>query len=313
MPCDLVKPESAAPQADLKTLKLDVDTFGTKFDVVRALLSAHLQLAQAEMWKFAQYVAQLLYDLGKQIIGIPCVPKPVMSRLHRICSNCTTLDPHEPRAAIAGTLLEPSSPPVRLQVLIDPPWEEYARRAPGAPGLDDVWAWQDIQALDIAAIADTPSFVFLWCARRPRCHLLVCLIWPGRWQETQGQHGPELSDSAGPARTYPSLDHGPVLPLILARNVDAFQTVCSAQGRRYVGATQITTAPLRVAPTVRSCAVLSHAAIETQTACMRLRTSHGTAAHRGCPRHEHRACLLTVSLVRVTNSDCPQVRQCGGA
>jgi len=51
-----------------------------------------------------------------------------------------------------------------LQVLIDPPWEEYARRAPGAPGLDDAWLWQDIQALDIAAVADTPSFVFLWCA-----------------------------------------------------------------------------------------------------------------------------------------------------
>ena len=50
-----------------------------------------------------------------------------------------------------------------LQVLIDPPWEEYARRAPGAPGLDDAWPWQDIQALDIAAVADTPSFVFLWC------------------------------------------------------------------------------------------------------------------------------------------------------
>ena len=53
-----------------------------------------------------------------------------------------------------------------LQVLIDPPWEEYARRAPGAPGLDDAWPWQDIQALDIAAVADTPSFVFLWCERR---------------------------------------------------------------------------------------------------------------------------------------------------
>lgn len=45
-------------------------------------------------------------------------------------------------------------------VLVDPPWEEYARRAPGI----DVssWAWQDIMKLEIEAIADVPSFVFLW-------------------------------------------------------------------------------------------------------------------------------------------------------
>ncbi|KAK9918982.1 hypothetical protein WJX75_008465 [Coccomyxa subellipsoidea] len=46
-------------------------------------------------------------------------------------------------------------------VLVDPPWEEYARRAPGI----DVpsWAWQDIMKLEIEAIVDVPSFVFLWC------------------------------------------------------------------------------------------------------------------------------------------------------
>jgi hypothetical protein len=43
---------------------------------------------------------------------------------------------------------------------VDPPWEEYARRAPGI----DVpsWAWQDIMKLEIEAIVDVPSFVFLW-------------------------------------------------------------------------------------------------------------------------------------------------------
>lgn len=45
-------------------------------------------------------------------------------------------------------------------VLVDPPWEEYARRA---PGIDiPTWPWQDIVKLEIEAIVDTPSFVFLW-------------------------------------------------------------------------------------------------------------------------------------------------------
>ena len=48
------------------------------------------------------------------------------------------------------------------QVLIDPPWEEYVRRAPGAAGVSEPWGWKEIQALDIGAIADAPAFVFLW-------------------------------------------------------------------------------------------------------------------------------------------------------
>lgn len=47
-------------------------------------------------------------------------------------------------------------------VLIDPPWEEYVRRAPGADAIADSWPWQDIQALDVGNIADSPAFVFLW-------------------------------------------------------------------------------------------------------------------------------------------------------
>lgn len=48
-------------------------------------------------------------------------------------------------------------------VLIDPPWEEYVRRAPGFIKEQDreVWGWQQIRDLDIGAIADDPSFVFL--------------------------------------------------------------------------------------------------------------------------------------------------------
>eukprot|EP00959_Pyramimonas_sp_CCMP1952_P307952 6445336-Pyramimonas_sp.AAC.1 len=45
-------------------------------------------------------------------------------------------------------------------ILIDPPWEEYERRAPGVP--TESWPWQDIMNLKIEDIADTPSFVFLW-------------------------------------------------------------------------------------------------------------------------------------------------------
>jgi mRNA (2'-O-methyladenosine-N6-)-methyltransferase len=46
-------------------------------------------------------------------------------------------------------------------ILIDPPWEEYVRRAPGFVTDTDFWSWQEIQNLDIGAIAEVPSFVFL--------------------------------------------------------------------------------------------------------------------------------------------------------
>ncbi len=51
-------------------------------------------------------------------------------------------------------------------ILIDPPWDEYARRAAalgGAGGDAEPWSWEEIRALRIEDIADTPSFVFLWC------------------------------------------------------------------------------------------------------------------------------------------------------
>ena len=46
-------------------------------------------------------------------------------------------------------------------VLIDPPWEEYTRRAP-LVGQGESWSWQKIKNLNIENIMDTPSFVFLW-------------------------------------------------------------------------------------------------------------------------------------------------------
>ncbi|KAK9828073.1 hypothetical protein WJX81_008698 [Elliptochloris bilobata] len=46
--------------------------------------------------------------------------------------------------------------------LVDPPWEEYARRAPGLAQMD-TWGWAEIQALELENVMDTPSFIFLWC------------------------------------------------------------------------------------------------------------------------------------------------------
>jgi mRNA (2'-O-methyladenosine-N6-)-methyltransferase len=47
-------------------------------------------------------------------------------------------------------------------ILVDPPWEEYVRRAPGLLKDPEYWAWKEIMALEIENIADTPSFIFLW-------------------------------------------------------------------------------------------------------------------------------------------------------
>ncbi|KAL6645507.1 hypothetical protein ACP70R_017115 [Stipagrostis hirtigluma subsp. patula] len=47
-------------------------------------------------------------------------------------------------------------------ILIDPPWEEYTHRAPGITDHIEYWSAEEIMDLKIEAIADTPSFVFLW-------------------------------------------------------------------------------------------------------------------------------------------------------
>lgn len=49
-------------------------------------------------------------------------------------------------------------------ILVDPPWDEYARRATAFGGqVPESWTWEEIQSLKLEDIADTPSFVFLWC------------------------------------------------------------------------------------------------------------------------------------------------------
>uniref|UniRef100_A0A0D6R172 Methyltransferase-like protein 1 n=1 Tax=Araucaria cunninghamii TaxID=56994 RepID=A0A0D6R172_ARACU len=47
-------------------------------------------------------------------------------------------------------------------ILVDPPWEEYVHRAPGVGDHMEYWTFEEIQNLKIEAIADTPSFIFLW-------------------------------------------------------------------------------------------------------------------------------------------------------
>ncbi|KAK9292672.1 hypothetical protein L1049_020650 [Liquidambar formosana] len=47
-------------------------------------------------------------------------------------------------------------------ILVDPPWEEYAHRAPGVADHMEYWTFEEILNLKIEAVADTPSFIFLW-------------------------------------------------------------------------------------------------------------------------------------------------------
>ncbi|KAJ8427946.1 hypothetical protein Cgig2_023241 [Carnegiea gigantea] len=47
-------------------------------------------------------------------------------------------------------------------ILVDPPWEEYVHRAPGVTDHMEYWTFEEIINLKIEAIADTPSFIFLW-------------------------------------------------------------------------------------------------------------------------------------------------------
>lgn len=47
-------------------------------------------------------------------------------------------------------------------ILVDPPWEEYVHRAPGITDHIEYWNADEIMNLKIEAIADTPSFLFLW-------------------------------------------------------------------------------------------------------------------------------------------------------
>jgi len=46
-------------------------------------------------------------------------------------------------------------------IYVDPPWEEYARRS-GSKAPRTFMTFDEIAALDVDAVADTPSFLFIW-------------------------------------------------------------------------------------------------------------------------------------------------------
>jgi hypothetical protein len=77
-----------------------------------------------------------------------------VAALHTATSGAASHRCHRPPAA---------APAARFDViLVDAPWEECVRRAPGfVPQGTEAWTWREIQALAVDAIADTPSFVFL--------------------------------------------------------------------------------------------------------------------------------------------------------
>ena len=75
-----------------------------------------------------------------------------------------------PPAAIKADLktFDLTTLPTKFDViLIDPPWEEYQQRMEAAANdkahIEEVWSPQDIAKLQIDAISESPSFVFLWC------------------------------------------------------------------------------------------------------------------------------------------------------
>ena len=48
-------------------------------------------------------------------------------------------------------------------VLLQPPLEEYQRRASGVAFSWTPWEWEEIMALKVEEVAAQRSFVFLWC------------------------------------------------------------------------------------------------------------------------------------------------------
>jgi len=51
-------------------------------------------------------------------------------------------------------------------IVIDPPWEEYAKRVKhltGSINKHPPWSLYDISKLDIQSLCSQPTFMFLWC------------------------------------------------------------------------------------------------------------------------------------------------------
>ncbi len=78
-------------------------------------------------------------------------------------STITLTLPRRARRAAQADLKQLRLGAEALGTRFDPPWEEYARRAPGL-AQPDAWTWAEIQGLELEAVMDTPSFIFLWRA-----------------------------------------------------------------------------------------------------------------------------------------------------
>lgn len=150
-------------KADLKRLLLSPETFGTKWagslvSQPRRALAAAVHKAECSVPRFHGICFRRLCMGSRRCCwAAACrvarstarAPRPLWLRLwflHFPHYRCHV--PHPCRFDV---------------VLIDPPWEEYVRRAPGFVKEQEreAWKWQEIMELDIKSIADNPSFVFL--------------------------------------------------------------------------------------------------------------------------------------------------------
>ncbi|KAL3700933.1 hypothetical protein R1sor_018955 [Riccia sorocarpa] len=88
--------------------------------------------------------------------------KELISRKDKLISDRAT-PPMYMQCDLRTTELRPELFGTKFDViLVDPPWEEYVRRAPGVGDSMDWWSYEDILNLRIEAISDTPAFIFLW-------------------------------------------------------------------------------------------------------------------------------------------------------
>lgn len=88
--------------------------------------------------------------------------KELITRKDRLIADRAT-PPMYMQCDLRTTELRPETFGTKFDViLVDPPWEEYVRRAPGIGDSMEWWSPEDIQNLRIEAIADTPAFIFLW-------------------------------------------------------------------------------------------------------------------------------------------------------
>ena len=109
---------------------------------------------------------KLLHDVGASELHCGSVYHPllllIVSNLYIICLHVNMTVTVWLQADLHDLQLSVDTFGTKFDVvLIDPPWEEYVRRAPGV-SQGESWSWQEIKNLEIDKITDNPSFIFLW-------------------------------------------------------------------------------------------------------------------------------------------------------